>query len=273
MIDRRVQDYYSTHVRQEWRRLVRDSYNQLEYLTSLRFIEKYFPARGHALDAGGGPGRYTLELARRGYQVTLLDMTPANLTFARRQLRRAGLSNMVPQWIEGTLSDLSRFPDETFDAVACLGGPLSHILDAEERAQAVHELVRVARPGAPVIVAVMSRLGMLALELDFQHEIKLPHFTMIRDTGDYDGSSGFTACHFFLPEELRAAFEHERVEVLEMAGLEGLGSNHYRKVNRLAKDSAAWGIWLDTHFRTCTHPAVVGMSDHMLLVARKLSSV
>ncbi len=269
MVDRRVRDYYSAHVRQEWRRLVRDSYNHLEYLTSLYFLEKYFPVCGNVLDAGGGPGRYTVALARRGYQMTLLDITPDNLAFARRQVRRAGLSAMVPDFIEGTISELDRFPDGTFDAVICLGGALSHILDAAERGQAIHELVRVARPGAPVIVGVMSRLALLALELDFQHEIGMPHFVMIRDTGDYDGSSGFTACHFFLPEELRAAFEQEPVEVLELAGLEGLGANHYRAVNRLAKDSALWSIWMDTHFRTCTHPAVAGMSDHMLLVARK----
>ncbi len=28
-------------------------------------------------------------------------------------------------------------------------------------------------------------------------------------------------------------------------------------------------VWLETHFRTCTHPAVVGMSEHMLIVCRK----
>jgi hypothetical protein len=26
---------------------------------------------------------------------------------------------------------------------------------------------------------------------------------------------------------------------------------------------------METHYRTCTHPAVVGMSEHMLLIGKK----
>lgn len=73
--------------------------------------------------------------------------------------------------------------------------------------------------------SVMGRLALLALELSlFQHEIELPHFVQVRDTGDYAGDSGFTACHFFLPEEMAAAFRAQGVTILEMVGLEGLGS-------------------------------------------------
>ena len=56
---------------------------------------------------------------------------------------------------------------------------------------------------------------------------------------------------------------------LEMVGLEGLGSNHRKAVKQLAKNDAGWQKWLETHFRTCTHPAVVGTSEHMLVVCRK----
>jgi hypothetical protein len=54
-----------------------------------------------------------------------------------------------------------------------------------------------------------------------------------------------------------------------MAGLEGLGSNHRRKVNILAKDPARWKVWQETHLQTCTHPVVVGSSEHMLIICRK----
>jgi hypothetical protein len=116
----------------------------------------------------------------------------------------------------------------------------------------------------------MGRLSLLVIELDlFQHEIEMPHFTSIRDTGDYPGGSGFTACHFFLPEELRQAFEKQGAAVLEMVGLEGIGSHHARKINQLARHELRWKIWLETHFQTCTHPAVVGRAEHMLIICRK----
>ncbi len=133
MTETLVQDYYTGQVRQEWVRLIRDAYHKLEFETTLQFLEKYLPKKGLILDAGGGPGRYTIELAKRGYEVVLLDMTPANLEFARRQVKRAKLQDKVTDIVEGSIVDLSRFADETFEAVICLGGPLSHVLDKQKR--------------------------------------------------------------------------------------------------------------------------------------------
>jgi len=270
MTETLVKNFYTESVRMEWRRLVKDPYHRLEFETTLHFLEKYLPKNALILDAGGGPGRYTIELAKRGYEVVLLDMTPANLAFAKRQIRRKKLKDKVKNVVEGSIVDLSRITDETFDAVICLGGPLSHVLDGKKRDGAISELIRVARKGAPIFVSVMSRLSLLVTELIlFQEEIAMPHFKQIRDTGDYEGNRGFTACHFFLPEELREAFSNKGVSILEMAGLEGLGSNHRRKVNILAKVPAHWKIWQETHLQTCTHPVVVGSSEHMLIICRK----
>ncbi len=100
----------------------------------------------------------------------------------------------------------------------------------------------------------------------------MPHFDLMRDTGDYHGEYGFTACHFFLPEELNAAFQRENVTILEMAGLEGISSHHRKHLNRLAKEEQLWEKWLETHYQTCTHPSVVGLSEHMLIVCKKNGS-
>jgi len=270
MTETLVKEYYTGQVRKEWRRLVRDAYHRLEFMTTLHFLEKYLPPQGLILDAGGGPGRYTLELARRGYQVVLLDMTPANLEFARRQLKRTKLSARVSSLVEGSIVDLSQFKDGMFDAVICLGGPLSHVLDAGKRDRAISELIRVAKNGAPVFVSVIGRLSLLIVELTmFQDELEMPHFTQIRDTGDYEGTRGFTACHFFLPEELQNSLHGKGVTTLEMAGLEGISSHHRKQLNLLAKNELRWKTWLKTHFLTCTHPSVVGISEHMLIVCRK----
>ena len=167
--------------------------------------------------------------------------------------------------------DLSKFSNDTFDAVICLGGPLSHILGEGDRGKAISELVRVAKRRSPIFISVMSRLAVLALELRyFQDQIQLPLFRRMRDAGDYLGERDFTACHFFLPEELRESVEKSgNVEVLAMVGLEGIGSGHKEEVNKLAKNARRWKVWLDTHYKTCTHPSAVGMSEHMLLVCRK----
>ena len=270
MTEALVKQYYTGYVRKEWRRLIRDAYHRLEFDTTLHFVEKHFPKMGLLLDAGGGPGRYTVTLAQQGYNLVLLDMTPANLEFAKRQIKRSGVGKRVKDVVEGSIVDLSRFDDNTFDGVMCLGGPLSHVVDKRQRARAIRELVRVAKPGAPIAVSVMSRLSVLVVELTmFPEEVTMPHYQKLLNTGDYLGQYGFTACHFFLPEELRAAFDGIGVEVVEMAGLEGISSHHRRELNRIARDEQQWSIWRKTHFKTCTHPSVVGVSEHMLLIAKK----
>jgi len=271
MTDALVKDFYSFHVRDEWHRLVMDACHRLEFDTTFHFLDKYLPRRGLILDAGGGPGRYTLELARKGYDVVLLDATQANLDFARRQVNRHGLRARVPEIRTGSIVDLSNFTDASFDAVLCTGGPLSHILDPHHRELAITELIRVVKPGAPIFVSVMSKLGALVSILkEALPEIGLSHFNQLCDTGDYLGGFGFTACHFYLPEELRDEFTRDGLQILEMVGLEGISSHHAKELNRLAKDENRFQSWLEMHYRTCTHPVVVGISEHMLIVCRKL---
>jgi len=266
----RIRDFYSVNVAREWRRLARDAYHQLEYLTSMRYMQKYLPPTGHLLDAGGGPGRYTIGLAKAGYDVTLLDLTPANLEFARRRIARSGVRRRVKDMVEGSICDLSRYPADSFDAVLCTGGPLSHVVDAGERNRAIDEMIRVAKPGAPLFVSVMSRLSVLKIILYLSpEEITMPHFAALRETGHYMGENGFTACHFFDLEELRAAFEGKSVSVLEMVGLEGISSHHRKQLNAVARHPQRWAAWLETHYATCTHPAVVATSEHMMIVCRK----
>ncbi len=266
---RSVRRYYAGNVKNEWDRLQSDPYHRLEFDTTLEHLKKYLPKRGLILDAGGGPGRYTVELARQGYDLVLLDYVRENLRFAERRIKREGLRRA--RVTEGSIVDLTRFPEGYFDAVLCLGGPLSHVMRHEDRSKAVSELARVAKKRSPIFISVMSRLAMLATELKyFPAEVRLPLFKKIRDTGDYLGGRGFTATHFFLPEELRKEVEDvKEIEVLAMVGLEGVGSVHREEVNRLAKDARRWNIWLETHYMTCIHPSVVGLSEHMLVVGRK----
>lgn len=257
----------------EWRRLVRDPYHRLEFETTLHFLLRYLPSQGLLLDAGGGPGRYTIELARRGYHVVLLDSTAEHLEQARRNIKRAGVARRVRRTVEGSVVDLSEFETGSFDGVLCLGGALNHVLTARQRERAIRELARVARNDAPIFISVIGRFAPLVdgvlrhpegLRTDPQH-----HRRILR-TGDYDGHRGFAPCHFFLPEELEENIEKQRLRVLKVAGLEGLAAHHPLEMNRLARnDPKAWAIWKEFHLTTCTHPSVVATSEHFLVVSRK----
>lgn len=266
-----VKSYYRTF--DEWGRLFRDSYHQLEFTTTVHFLARYLPPTGLILDAGGGPGRYSIELARRGYGVVLLDLSSEQLSQARRNIRRARVANRVQRIVEGSIVDLSEFETSSFDGVLCLGAPLNHVLTQRGRSSAVGELARVARRGAPIFISVIGRLTPLVdglvrhpdgLRIDPQH-----HHRILR-TGEYDGHRGFAPSHFFWPEELVKLVLEHGLELVAMAGLEGLASFRDRDINRLARDDPrAWEAWKEFHLRTCASPYVVGTSEHFLVVARK----
>jgi SAM-dependent methyltransferase len=265
-----VKQFYRESVHSEWRRLVKNPYHRLELDTTLHYLDTYLPSQGLILDAGGGPGRYTLELAKRGYEVALLDATQANLDFANRMLKRYGLRSQVREITCGSIVDLSRYATGFFDAVICTGGPLSHVLDPVNRQQAISELARVAKPGAPLFVSVIGRIAVLVVILnESQAEIGEPHYQQLVETGDYFGGRGFTACHFYLPEELVEEFSRPDMVILELVGLEGISTQHIREFNHLAKDKIRMKSWLETHNKTCTHPGAVAMSEHMLIICRK----
>ena len=266
-----VKEWFTKTARGEWRRLQKDPYHKIEFIVTMHFLEKYMPKHGLVLDAGGGPGRYTIELAKRGYNVVLFDFVPEMLELAKKRIRRAGVLRKVRQFVQGSVEDLSMFPKERFDAVLCLGGPLSHLLNAEQREKAAKELVRVAKKDTPIFVSVISRIGLLrSILIRFPHEMQYAKHHW--EVGDYVPGlqgEGFTVAHWFLPEELCELFEKQDVKILEMAGLERLSSHHRKETNKLYKDQEKWKMWMEILLETCTHPSVVGSSEHFLLVCRK----
>lgn len=270
-VEKLVKDWFAETADYEWKRLKQDAYHQLEFIVTNHFLKKYLPKKGLVLDAGGGPGRYTIELAKKGYDVVLLDLVKEMLEIAKKQIKRERIQHKVKQMVEGSITDLSTFIDETFDAVLCLGGPLSHLLDSEQRETAARELVRVIKKDAPLFVSVIGRFGLLKTILkEFPEEMKYSNHHL--EVGDYIPGvqgKGFTAAHWFTPEELQGLFEKQNVETLDLVALEGLSSHLEEATNRLYEDKEKWNMWVDIVIRTCNQPSIVGTAEHILYVGRK----
>lgn len=107
----------------------------------------------HVLDAGGGGGKFGVMFARLGHRVTVLDISEQMVEQARKVFAAAGLEAQA-DYVVGDVRTLN-FPDRHFDFVFCEGDPVSYCLD--DYPQAMRELVRVARPGAPVVLGLDSR--------------------------------------------------------------------------------------------------------------------
>jgi ubiquinone/menaquinone biosynthesis C-methylase UbiE len=129
------------------------------------------------LDAGGGTGRFSIPLAEAGHRVVHLDISPRMLDLARKKAE--GISGI--EFVQGSITDLSRFEDRSFDLVLCLDSPLSFCYDAYETALA--ELVRVCR--SALLLCVISRLAVMTdgVNFDLKHYGKLRTVPTVYSTG------------------------------------------------------------------------------------------
>lgn len=237
----------------------------------MRYLKRYLPRKGLLLDAGGGPGRYTVELAKRGYHVLLLDLVKGFVDFAKQQLKGLGVSNTECDAVEGDITDLSRFEANTFDGVLCLGGPLSHIHPDRERKKAIRELIRVAKRGAPIFISVFGKWGAITRgPAKWVPRIRRDaHFRRFYMTGDNYLWEGDGFAHFFELKELQRLMG-KNVKLLEQVGLEGLATAHQDAANEMAvKEKRAWRNWLRMHEKTCTIPTIADLSLHFMVIARK----
>jgi SAM-dependent methyltransferase len=95
------------------------------------------------LDAGCGSGLPSLSLARRGFDVTLLDISPSAVESVRRRSKGLGVDVIL-----GSIFEMP-FDDEAYDLVWNTG-VLEHF-DDEGRRGAINEMLRVTRPGGAVL--------------------------------------------------------------------------------------------------------------------------
>lgn len=117
-------------------------------------------------DVGGGPGKLSFALADEGHHVDLVDLSPGliQLALVEQDRRRsmgtgtAGHHALLASINVGDAMD-PELPLEagTYDAVLLLG-PLYHLFEESERAAAVRNALRLAKPGGQgfVFVAFVS---------------------------------------------------------------------------------------------------------------------
>ncbi len=63
---------------------------RVEFLTTVRYIERYLKEGDRILDIGAGAGEYSLYFARKGYEVSALELADANIAAFRKKAYSGG---------------------------------------------------------------------------------------------------------------------------------------------------------------------------------------
>ena len=234
---------------------------QLEYLTTMEYIHRHAPAGGKLLEVGAGTGRYSIALAREGYDVTAVELVEHNLSVLRE--KGGHLTNLMSH--QGDALDLSRFPDGSFDMTLVLG-PMYHLYDPGDVQTAIREAIRVTKKGCVLLFAFLSVYAIMGtnyLQGNLQRGMK----------GNF--TENFAVRHF--PEQLftgyditefEALFTDFPVEHLTTAAADGTLELAAKRVDFSLTDED-FPLWLRYHLATCEKRELLGHSSHLLYICRK----
>jgi ubiquinone/menaquinone biosynthesis C-methylase UbiE len=164
------------------------------------FVMKYLPKkRIRILDAGGGTGRFAIPLAKKGYDITLSDISKTMLDKAKKISNENRINSI--NFVKESITDMKNQKNNSFDAVLIMNAILDY---CGNHRKALKEIMRVLKPNGILIGNVNNRFVYCS-----QHELKdgeIGLFKRNMKTGDRfiswgNGKGHWT--HEFTLEELK----------------------------------------------------------------------
>lgn len=231
---------------------------QVEFLTTVRQIEKYLKPGMKILDLGAGTGEYSIFFAKQGYEVTAIELVEKNVN----QIKAKIDNSMNIKVSQGNALDLSFIDDASYDIVLCFG-PLYHLEKLEDRMKCIREVKRVCKDSGKMLFAFISNDMVIVtetflynsnflLEDSYNHEtFKLIDFPFV----------------FHNVEDCRELLNNSNLNIISEVAADGLSELLEEKINKM--DDKSYAQWLSFHFKCCEKPEFLGSSNHLLFIAEK----
>ena len=258
-----VIDFYNSI--DEDSRLADSKHGTVEFLTTMRYIEKYIRPGDRVLEIGAATGRYSHTLARQGYTVDAVELVEHNIEVFRKNT----LPDEKITVTQGNALDLSAFPDNKYD-ITLLLGPMYHLYNDEDKRQALSEAIRVTKPGGVIFAAYVISDGSLIDE-----GFRLGGFSV----ADYIKNGLLDPVTFAATSEPKDLFELVRKEdVDELMTAFPTTRLHYVATDGCARlirdaidnmDNDTFELFLKYHFATCEREDLLGITSHSLDIFRK----
>ena len=258
-----VQNHYDSNVEAEWARIA----NRPEFLLTCRFLDRYVRPGERVLDIGGGPGRYSLYLAQKGCEVTLLDLSPENVKFARREARRQKLA------LRAVAAD-ARAADavipEQFDHVLLMG-PLYHLQAEVDRIQAVRAALRCLKPGGLLFASFINMFAGIIYALKDNPQAVLDPFEqgfyqLFIENKSFAGKA-FTEAYFAAQHEILPFMAQFPLEKLHFFTQEGILAPNEKSI--LAQSQEIIDAFLDLSEKICEREDLLSWGEHLMYIGKK----
>lgn len=258
MNENNIIEYYNKF--NEDKRLTR-RHGIVEYITAMKYIHKCLKKIDNPkiIDIGAGTGRYSIDLANEGYDVTAVELVKHNLMTLRNKS-----SKVKAFW--GNATKMDRFDDNSFDIVL-LFGPMYHLISDAEKIKALSEAKRIVKNGGFILISyymndyaiikhgfmeknIIDSINNNLIDKDFHIRPKdddLYSMVRIEDINRYKKIVGLN-----------------RVKIIAQDGF----TDYIRKyINDLSDDE--FNLYIKYHLSVCERKELLGSSSHVLDILKK----
>jgi len=266
---RRVEQYYEKF--DEWNRTFTPE-GMMEFEITLEIMKELTRPGERILDLGGGPGRYTRELAAGSRLMTLGDISPELVRQARENTE--GMVCVESLDVVNAV-DLDCYGDDSFDGVLLMG-PLYHLTDEYEIGISLREVSRVLKPGGLIIAGFIPLLSGTAGIIE--RSIYAPaHVTsdilaetyrsgVFRNNSEY----GFQEGKYLSPNQVECLMENAGFEKKQIRSVRGLGYRMEKGIlSKREEDPELYETIIGLIEKTAEEIGVVNSCGHALYIGFK----
>lgn len=263
----KIEEYYNNNY-DEWGRLLR---HRVEFEMTKRALCKYIPPGSSVLDVGGGPGRYSIYLAKKGYDTSLIDLCEKLVEQAVKNSKNSGVK--LKECIQGDVLYLDKIlPNRKYDAILCMG-PMYHLLEEAERKKAINQCMSRLKTGGILIVSFISAYAPMLDSLNnFPEDIQMIKCDLLRyfeDGRSISGhNDGFTDAYFFYPTEIEKFMSKFGLNHIKIMAVDCYGVMVEDRIKELPEES--FQSWIDIFEEISSKPEVWGGCEHLLYIGRKV---
>ena len=237
-------------------------HGQIEFLTTVKYIEKYLKDDMKIIEIGAATGRYSHYFAQKGFEVDAVELIEHNIEIFKAKT----MPDEKVSIRQGNAVNLSEYPDESYD-VTLLLGPMYHLYTVGEQKKALSEAIRITKPDGYIFVAYCM------LEPSMFCCFKNNRIDKLIEDGEFDP---VTLEAYFPPHGIFKVYsKNEIFDLTKSFGVERLhfvatdGYTCHMKESVDQMDDETYDLYLRYHFKTCERQDLIGISHHTLDVLRK----
>jgi ubiquinone/menaquinone biosynthesis C-methylase UbiE len=235
-----------------------------------KYIEPYVPTDPSALvlDAGGGTGRWAIQMARKGCKVVLMDISEGMLKVAAKRVKEEGLQNKIA--IKKGDITKTGYADENFDMILC-----EHALFVFKEPDAVmKEFRRILKKKARLIISAQNRyvqsLSLLSGKPSLDN-VDGAFKILLSEEYECMSEDGKVTIYTWTPEEFRTILERNGFYVEKIIGKVVTMPLRIKREIYLRKEYPGdlFNKILQFELALCEKPDALALAGHLQAIACK----